>query len=349
MLILKTIWLSVWLILLPVCIGGNFNKKEDTRLIEWLKTYIYGFLFELGSFELVTLPLTFMKKSLTLVMVIWGSVNVLFGICGFLRQGKDIASVGRDMVSRRKGFIPDFTVMGWISIILIAFQAIYVAAGMHIDMDDAWYVGTAMSSYATDTLNLISADTGDETFRFAGDYVMAPFPVFWAMMGRITDIHPAIIMHTLLPLFFIPLSYGVYYLIAEKLYHGKRKRMVLFMVFLCLFSLFGNFSSRSLATFLMFRIWQGKSLLCNIVLPIMTYMFLCMVEEKKNIYWLGLFMAVLAGTMVSSMGVFLGPVLLAVLAMVDLFMKRRWKNCIKAFVCVMPCIGQFVIYMFYLR
>lgn len=344
MIILKSIWFSIWMVIVPICVGSNFYRKRNGELAEWLKTYIYGFLFELSSFQIITLILTFMHKSLTADMIIWGSINLILVINGIFHLYRESVRMKRREYSWR-----DLPMTACIVVILVMFQTIYVSVGMHVDMDDAWYVGTAMSSYCSDTINIVSAETGDVLQRFAGDYTMAPFPIFWAMMARITGIHPAIIMHTLLPLFLIPLSYGAYYLLAQKLFKKNPKRIAMFMFFLCFVNLFGNFSTRSTSTFLMFRIWQGKSVLCNILLPIIIYLFLCAVEEKKRVYWVGVFLAVLAGTMVSSMGVFLGPVLLAILAFVDLIIDRKLENCLKACVCVVPCVLQFLVYMVVLR
>ncbi len=55
------------------------------------------------------------------------------------------------------------------------------------------------------------------------DYKLAPFPVFWAMIGKISGLNPAYLMHTLLPVIFIPLAYVVYYLIAMDLLKKNRK------------------------------------------------------------------------------------------------------------------------------
>ena len=67
--------------------------------------------------------------------------------------------------------------------------------------------------------------------------------------------------------------------------------------------------------------------------------------ENKSLYFVILLLTVTAGTMVSSMGVFLGPVMLFALSLVDLICYRRIGNGLRAFACIIPCILQFALYI----
>ncbi len=91
---------------------------------------------------------------------------------------------------------------GWSTLGLIIFQVIYVLLYMHIDNDDAWYVGTALTSYATDTINWISPYTGEWVSAFPGDYTLSPYPIFYAMLGKLIWIHPTVLIHTIMPIIY---------------------------------------------------------------------------------------------------------------------------------------------------
>ena len=74
----------------------------------------------------------------------------------------------------------------------------------------------------------------------------------------------------------------VYYLIAIKLFKGKQKDVAYFMLFFSVFNLFANFSLRSVSTFMLFRIWQGKATLCSFIVPLVYYVFMLFIEESNK-------------------------------------------------------------------
>ena len=79
----------------------------------------------------------------------------------------------------------------------------------------------------------------------------------------------------------------------------------------------------------------------------MLYLFIRLADaqEKKGLAATALLITLTAGTMVSSMGVFLGPAMLFVLSVVDAVSHRRLKNGLIAVVCIIPCVIQFGIYL----
>ena len=87
-----------------------------------------------------------------------------------------------------------------------------------MDDDDAFYVATATTSVDTDTLYQIEPYTGNVYGNFPARYVLSPFPMLAAVISRCTGIRPAVVCHTVYPFFLIPLAYGVYALLAEKVF-----------------------------------------------------------------------------------------------------------------------------------
>lgn len=344
---LGIILLVFWIVLIPWMLGIVMNPPQDNiiTVTAALEAYVTGIVFAFALFELIAVPFTFLNNRLTWVVVVWA------GICLVT-----IAAGGSYLFIKRKQkfkfVFPKKNKMNlwWIgSLLLIVFQIAYVSIMMHIDDDDAWYVGTAVASYATDTMNKIYPYTGEVMNAFPSDYTLSPYPIFYAMLGKLTLLHPAILMHTVMPVILIGICYIVYYLIGGRLYSSNKKSIGCFMFYLALFHLFGNFSSRSVSTFLLFRIWQGKAALCNLYVPLAIYYFMKCIETNKRRDWIILCMCVIAGTMVSSMGVFLLPVLLGVMSIIVWLVNKNVRQMFYTALCIFPCIIQFSIFLLVLR
>lgn len=156
--------------------------------------------------------------------------------------------------------------------------------------------------------------------------------------------HPAILMHTILPLFLIPAAYMVSFLIADVLFDGNKDDIWYFMLFLSVFHMFANFSVRSSSTFLLFRIWQGKAMLCCVFLPMALYAYMRCAKWRRGRDWLLLMFTVVASMLSSTMGIILVPALLASLVIVTLFTKRDFKVVLCTGLCIVPCLFELYLY-----
>lgn len=345
MIILKFLIFLFWMLILPVGMGLNiirFQNQEDA--VNLSKVFVFGFFFELISFQLLAWIFTYLKGSLTVLTIIWLLIQVIaviLGAKGYLKKKSIIGKPKKEKISSDKMSVVIFAV----AVAIIAFQVIYVTTHVHDDLDDSWYVGAATTSYFTDTINLISPYTGEIMPYIPIDYLLSPWPIFCAMIGKLSFCHPAIIMHTFIPIIFIPMAYVALTLLAKYIFKQDFNKISWFVFFLAVFNMFGQYSIRSTSTFLLFRIWQGKAALCNIIIPLVICFFMLMVEERKREDTVCLFLAVTAGTMLSSMGVFLCPIILGVLSFVDLIKQRKISNCMRAFACIIPCIIQLGIYV----
>lgn len=343
MIILQGISLLLWLIYIPFLIGNFFTAKEN----DYMKRYAYGIISIFALFEIIAVPVIFLRISLKWLTFLWGMS--CFGIIavGVIKK-KIFLFPGKWKIPLMKQ-LKHVRLATYAAVSCITFQTLYVVTHMHIDDDDAWYVGTAVTAYFTNTIYQINPYTGLAMELLPPDYTLSPYPIFWAVIGKLTFTHPAILMHTIAPAFLIPLSYLACYFAAEVLFRKNKADISLFMLFLGVFHLFANFSTRSVSTFMLFRIWQGKATLCSFIVPLTLYIFMICIMKQRKKDWILLFIAVLSGTMVSSMGVLLMPALISTLTAVFMFTRRDIKLGIKAIVCILPCLLQFAIYYFILR
>jgi len=240
--------------------------------------------------------------------------------------------------------LPWFTIF---VIILVLGQAFILARYMHEDADDAFYVGAANTDATTDTIFQIDPYTGlayDLTPGLSitavpSRYVLSPFPTFIALLSKLVYAHPAIVAHTIIPAVLIPLSYAILALFGERLFPEKPKAVMLFLLFLCVLNIFGFVSVYTNSTFLLFRIWQGKAVLANIVLPATLYFAFRAMSGNRNFgEWVMLFACALAACLTSSMGIVLTPIMIVCLGLVFVVRNKTLRMLKYAFICCFPCI-----------
>lgn len=241
------------------------------------------------------------------------------------------------------GKIPSFSKkeMALLLIVLVGilYQILFVCLGLQSDADDAYYVGMAMTSFQTDTISVYHPYLGTPVkLKTMANYVLSPYPIFWAMWSKVLKIHPAILMRSILPAVNIAWSYVVYRLLAKKIFLTERKRII-FLLIVVLANLFGAYSDRTSAVFLLQRVWQGKGALAAILIPMLWYLLIRLRKEGENTYvYVELFVTILAACLTSSMALFLCPVLMGAFGLEYLISERRWSVVGRLILCTLPCI-----------
>lgn len=308
---------------------------------------INGVIALWGIFEVLAFAFSILKLKLSTVTIALLILMILGGIYRYCIK-KETCVLKKCRVTLKKNMKLNMLkiVMGC----LILFQIVSVSLFWHEDLDDATYVGVSVTSYYTNTINQISPDTGEEVrLSDLREYALSEFPVFWAMWARIFRIHPAILMRTFLPIFLIVLTYLIYWKIGELLFEKEEERYW-FLIFLSIINLFGGFSVRSTSSFLLYRIWQGKAVLCNIIIPLYIYYYMRAQREIKNISWyMTMYLIALSAAMVSFTGVLIMPILIGICGIIDLFYEKTIKRVIILWGSAMPCLFLGALYAYYMR
>ena len=310
---------------IPYFVGcGCILLDRKTGDIDVLEKWNFGMVLMHAIFEIVVLAGTFTKMTLKNVTVFYFAIlSVAIMIVGLIgnRTKKRVFSVGK---------IPSFSKkeMTLLLIVLVGilYQILFVCLGLQSDADDAYYVGMAMTSFQTDTISVYHPYLGTPVkLKTMANYVLSPYPIFWAMWSKVLKIHPAILMRSILPAVNIAWSYVVYRLLAKKIFLTERKRII-FLLIVVLANLFGAYSDRTSAVFLLQRVWQGKGALAAILIPMLWYLLIRLRKEGENTYvYVELFVTILAACLTSSMALFLCPVLMGAFGLEYLISERRWS------------------------
>lgn len=347
---LKILLSSVCFIIIPILLGlfiTHFMKKQKNNL---LYSILIGYFIEFSIFQLLTIPFTYMEKSFSFLC------NTCFGIFGILSlisvivNFKEIKNIIKNI---KESFKNTSKILLIIALGIIGFQCYYGYAYMHIDEDDSNFVAKATISLQTNTLYKYS-DTGTVNTEFPVRYVFSPFPVYTAAIAKFTGYHPMAIAHTAFPVMLLILVYITYYLLGNILFKEDKNKSLLFLIFVSLLYMYGDdINLRSNFRFALVRLWQGKAILGNLIIPAIIVTYNEFAEaEKKLPNWIAVFLTMFSACLVSTMGFALAPIMLGTLTIIYSIKNVKEKKSFKEFVkfvflsllCCTPNIVYAVLY-----
>lgn len=309
-----------------------------------------GFTALVALFEVIAIPCIMTEQKFSVLIAIYGVivvVGLLAAIVFFVKntQWKKYPFAIKQL--RKPAF--------WIVAVLIFGQMFLSSYLCHTDADDAYFV--AISNMAVEN-NQICLD-GDLAYNgmlieenpsFRPE--VAAWELFVALIAGIFSIHPAILVHTVMPFVLIALCYMAVFELAGKFTKNKDKLMM-FMVVYALFNLFGGYSIYSSGCFLLLRIWQGKAMLVNYAFPV--FLSSCIeVYQKRDLWrnWIWNVIIVIAGMAFTVVGLYLMPIYYVVAGIPYIAKKAVKKDgkrcgqvCLRAFLTMLPVI-LFDVYVF---
>lgn len=250
-------------------------------------------------------------------------------------------------------FRPDIqTVCLWGLFVLLAGFQLYQAFTLAVfDGDDAYYVAQSVTAVNRDSMYGYIPYNGFGT-SLDIRHAIAALPLWIAFVAKMSGIHATILSHLILPFIFVPLTYLAYYLVAKRLFTGKKRLIPAFLIIIGMLQIYGNVSIYTKETFFVMRTWQGKSFFANFVLVITTALLLWLFQEDKESggekepgLWMMLFCANITAAFSTALGVFLMAVLLGItgscLALRNRSVKLLWRFVVS---CI-PCVAFTLLYI----
>ena len=329
----KILLLTFWLGILPLLLGNRLVKESGLTMQALFLSYIFGWMKMFAWFQILAIPFIFLRFRLTTLVIVWASGMLLLMIYYLVKNRAEYKEL---LKSKLK--IPRPHYVEIIAVLLIVFQVTAVTFLTHEDADDAFFIGQAVTDEHTDTMLVYVGDSGAEWGNFHPRYVFAPFPTFLANMSRLVMIHPLILARVIFQVTFIIMSYTVYYLLANRVFEGDRKKVAICVSFISLLNIWGNISAFTSSSFLLFRLHQGKALLANLILPFLIYLLVTYYREKKY-NQKELLLVMISSTLLSSMAVVLAPLLLGVYAITRFMRERKIVVFVQVLLCSMPNVA----------
>ena len=345
--------------------------KQTVR--RFFSVYLAGFLMELALFQLIAVPIILQKGFAFPTLVTWFTAALLvFMAAGFVleavrffkrKTGKKQGEMepSKEKVLKKAGIGNWFAglrgdrekqniLLFWIlAAAAVLFQMYMAYAYASFDGDDAYYVVESLLADETNTMYLILPYTGLST-NLDVRHALATIPMWEAYIARITGIHATIVAHSLIPLVLIPVTYLLYAKIGIRLLGKNTAKVPLFLCFVSILQIWGNTSIYTNATFFLTRTWQGKSILCNLVILAAVWIFLHILSEEQRgsraHWWLLLVCTNIVAAMATTMGAFLIAVLVCLTGLVAAVQKKKPVLCIQAGLCCIPNILYLLLYLF---
>lgn len=228
---------------------------------------------------------------------------------------------------------------------LLFFQGYMGFTYMYEDYDDSNFVAKATIARDTNTL-FVYDDGGQKYASFPTRYVFSPFPYFTATIGELIGLHSAIVAHTVFPVVFLILSYIVFYLIGTSLFRNDKNKTMVFLIILSFLYIFGKYSRYSIFVRLLGRPWQGKSLLANLIIPFIFYLFLeYLGKEEDEFYWFLLLLTLWASDLLSSMSIFLPLIGAGILTALYSIKEKNIRYILKFIPCCIPSLVYGIIFL----
>lgn len=321
-ILLKLIICSV---IIPFFIGFIFTRKinEESNIV---LAIVIGNLIMFALLEILAIPMIWLENSFYMLINTYVGILLVGFIISIIINRKQYVNCIKN-ISEKVKELPIVSTL--VVLILISIQCMGLYLYMHENADDAFFIGTATTTIKTNTLYKYSPATETESYddHLSLRYRLAPFPLFNAILSVVLNVEPAQCAHTIIPLILIPLAYMIYYLISKELFKNDVKKTMLFMVFLNIIIMFSGYSTRPNYSYFLTRIWQGKAVLGNIIIPsIWLFFVLTQKNGYKFINYLLLLIVIFAGNLTSSMGVVLPTMSLLLLGFIDEVTKINVEN-----------------------
>lgn len=360
---LQWLILAGLLLFLPVCTGmlpaAKVRGYENNVAFMWVS----GTLVQWAVFQAVCVVFvmaeTVLKREIfprgNFMPVVW-----CYGICASVLAAVS-AVAGRKCVGKNGKtavVAAGFTGKKKREILLWGLFALLLAAQVFLagflafaDGDDAYYVASSVIIEESNTLYEKLPYTGGTTgvdFRHG----MAPFPVWISFLAKVSGMHAAAVSHFILPVILIPMTYALYGLIGREVCRGKREMLPVFMIFVSLLILWGNYSLYTAETFLMTRTRQGKAALGNLVLPMALWLLIRageQLQKKKKaetVYWALLFCTVTAACLCSTLGTFLMLVFMGFWGLCQIWCNRCFRILGPLAVCAVPAVVYLGLFLY---
>ena len=318
------------------------KKKNGFSVTE---TVLAGFFFYYFLFDVFCIPVMLLFRPLLWLTYIWGAVVILVSVISLLTSMGTLRKKFSDIT---KYLSRNFWILFTVFVItgILAFIIIY---NYQFTLDAAYYVANVTTSLETDTLNIYDPYTGDWQDHFEMRYFFAAFPLNDAVFCNIFKIHPLVWCKTTMAGVTVFLTNMVLFMTGKKLFKDDHLKCLGFIFIADLMNFF-FITIFTTSTFLLTRTYEGKSLLANVVLPAVFYIYLKLFENEKDFRsWALLFLAAIGSPVLSSSANMLMPAMIAVTILPLAFVKKNWKVVPVSLICMLPGLALMLTYVAYVK
>lgn len=350
MFILKGIMAVIAAIGVPTILGTFITRHMGERFEKHLLAdWVFGMVFLFAQMQLMAVPMIIANDKfhtlfyVYVALVVLEVLFVLSGSTGELIAG--VQSIPKKV--RRTGII------GAVVLFSIFLQAFALSYYEHTDDDDARFVPSAVAAVQKDIMFEENPVTGEPLYSRISEVfkdMVSPWIMLWAVISKVTFIHPAVLMHSVVPLIFIPFAYAVYWLLAGQFFGDDYEKKTIFLGLVSAINIFSGYSTYNPGAFLLFRIWQGKALFAAIFVPLLFLTALYLFENRERILgfkeMLITAMVCCGACLTSGFGIILSALFFGVVSVIYGISRHSVKGMVLLWIALIPCIVFGFLYAF---
>lgn len=324
-----------------IIIGLNVVTERKMGSILIAKCWIFGQMLMFSVMQLLSVPMILLRLRFnTLFGAIFAFIILLF-CTGLFSLKKH--RITRESTYKKPSLI---TVILCITIFcIIAMQFSCYLFGMHLDEDDARWLAIANDALETGDMVTRSYNTGEYvgTFSEIRD-VTSPWPIMYAFFARMINTRASIFAHTIYAPVELLALYVIYFLIGTELYKTKEAGLF-FVLFISIINVFFTETVYTSSTFALIRIWQGKASVAGIIIPLISYVFICINKRNHLSDWMKLIITGCAACLMSGMGVTISIVLIGLFGIYNLIFYKNWKRMHLYLLSLFPSVTSGIIHL----
>ena len=341
--------LSILMVLVNIIIyfifGSLVMAGNKERPLRATLSVLVGFLIYYCIFDIPCLWVMMRWRPLSVLSMTWAVVMAVIAVVSALLSHRKWLSLAKNIGS----YLGENKIFCLIAFLIVAVQIVLIVNAYVFTLDAAYYVANVTTSLQTNTMNIYNPYTGDWQNHFETRYLFATYTMNDAVWCQLTGIHPLIWVKTIMAATAVILTNIVYYRIGRKLF-GNSNPKILLMLFFCGVLNFFYTSTFTSSNFMTTRTYEGKSLVGNVILPLIIYIFICLYEDcKAGKVWLLLFLTCVASTILSSSSNMLVPATVGVFALPLAIRRKSIGVVLKSILCVIPCIVLLLMYILYVK
>lgn len=348
MIIIKSIMVLIGLLVVPVILGNivteRMNEKFTGHLIyDW----VFGIVLMFAQLQLLAVPLIIANMQFHTLFYIYVALILLEAVYTAFHYEKSI-------IAKLSGIVPSvgkIGVIGALVILSILLQGFMLSYFEHVDDDDARFVPSAVAAVEKDMMFEENPVTGEMMYSRISEVfkdMVSPWIMFWAIISKISGFHPAILMHTVVPLIFIPLAYAVYWMLSGVLFRKEElEKRFIFVGIVSAINIFSGYSVYNSGAFLLLRIWQGKALFAAIFVPLLiTLAIKLFTEEEKFADYMTIAITCCGACVTSGFGIILSAMFWGIISVIYGIAKKSFKKMFYIWLTLIPCVAYGFLYAF---
>ncbi len=311
------------------------------------ESLLFGLFIYYICFEAVCLPVMLAFRPLSVLSRLWTVFLCAAAfLCLWLNCVKSKRLFGQ--LKRAWDFVTAHPVFTAAAAVLVVFQLTVILKAYNFTLDAAYYVANVTTSVQTDTLNIYDPYTGNWQDHFEMRYFFATYPLNDAVMCSIFNIHPLLWTKGIMAATAILYTDLVWFMTARLLWEKDCFRIFTMLFFGVFMSFFYN-SIYTPAEFMLKRTYEGKSLVGNIVVGAVIYLFMQFYKREEKRLYLLLLIVCAGSACLSSSANMLIPAQVFLMWTPLAIVRRRGGVLMKALFCTLPCVILMLVYVAYVR